>query len=308
MKSRILTCFLIGLTALFIGCNKEGNSSDAGSGGGGGGGSSSSSGEIIIGHVASLTGDTATFGVSSDEGHPPGPRRDQQSRRRARPEDQGHHRRRPLAARRGQDRRQKLITRDKASSRSSARSRRSRSIAIAPVCAGRKIPMLSPGSTNPKVTEVATTSSAPASSTRSRARPWRGSRWIRTEARAEEVRHPLPRQQRLRRGPARVLQRRREEGAAGRSSPTRLHREERRRLHAASSPRSRQANPDAIFVTGYYTEAGPDRRAGARAGHHRPADRRRRVGQRPDGEDRQAGDRTAATSRTTTPPTRTARR
>src|SRR6478735_698475 len=35
---------------------------------GGGGRSASNSSEIVIGHFASMTGDTATFGVSADEG------------------------------------------------------------------------------------------------------------------------------------------------------------------------------------------------------------------------------------------------
>src|SRR5207248_1615825 len=35
---------------------------------GGGGASSSTTGDINIGHFASMTGDTATFGVSADEG------------------------------------------------------------------------------------------------------------------------------------------------------------------------------------------------------------------------------------------------
>jgi hypothetical protein len=34
---------------------------------GGGRQSSSSTGDILIGHFASMTGDTATFGVSADE-------------------------------------------------------------------------------------------------------------------------------------------------------------------------------------------------------------------------------------------------
>src|SRR6185437_15140343 len=55
------TC-LAGLAATLAlalaGCNKTGSSNS----------SSANSNEIVIGHVASLTGDTATFGVSADEG------------------------------------------------------------------------------------------------------------------------------------------------------------------------------------------------------------------------------------------------
>ena len=40
----------------------------------------------------------------------------------------------------------------------------------------------------------------------------------------------------------------------------------------------KSTNPDAILVPGYYTEVGPDRRAGAAAGHHGAAVRRRWLG------------------------------
>src|SRR6476469_625771 len=48
-----------------VGCDRD---AGGGSGGGAGGRSTSSTGDILIGHFASMTGDTATFGVSADEG------------------------------------------------------------------------------------------------------------------------------------------------------------------------------------------------------------------------------------------------
>src|SRR5690349_10386382 len=61
MPKRFLSLLtLLACSLALAGCNRGE--------GGGGGSSSSSTGDIVIGHVASLTGDTATFGVSSDEG------------------------------------------------------------------------------------------------------------------------------------------------------------------------------------------------------------------------------------------------
>src|SRR5437868_117800 len=48
---------LLAITLAIVGCKKDGN-----------GASSSSGGTIVFGHVASKTGDTATFGLSADEG------------------------------------------------------------------------------------------------------------------------------------------------------------------------------------------------------------------------------------------------
>jgi len=125
--------------ASLIGCYKNG-------------GSSSNSNDVVIGHVASLTGDTATFGVSADEGI-----------RLALDE---------VNSKGGVLGKQvKVITEDDRSLSDEAKTAcnklitkdhvcailgeiaSSRSIAIAPVCEDAKIPMLSPGSTNPKVTQ-----------------------------------------------------------------------------------------------------------------------------------------------------------
>ena len=136
---------LLVVTAVaFVGCKNE----QSGSGGG-----DSGSGDIIIGQVASLTGDTATFGVSSDEGL-----------RLALDEinKTGILNGRKIKVITEDDRSlpdeaktatEKLITRDKAVA-IIGEIASSRSIAMAPVAQDSKVPMLSPGSTNPKVTEV----------------------------------------------------------------------------------------------------------------------------------------------------------
>jgi len=128
----LLCCF-----ALPAGCNK--------SGGGGSGG------DIKIGHVASLTGDTATFGVSAEEGI-----------RLALDEvnAKGGALGRKIAVLTEDDRSlpdeaktaaNKLITRDRCVALLGEIAS-SRSIAMAPVADDSQVPMLSPGSTNPKVT------------------------------------------------------------------------------------------------------------------------------------------------------------
>src|SRR3954447_1731609 len=119
------------------GCNKSG------SGNGGG--------DITIGHVASLTGDTATFGVSAEEGIRLA--LDEVNAKggvlgkkvKVLTEDD---RSQPDEAKTAAN---KLITRDKAVALLGEIAS-SRSIAMAPVADDAKVPMLSPGSTNPKLT------------------------------------------------------------------------------------------------------------------------------------------------------------
>ncbi len=140
----VLSIALSGLIAL-AGCKKENSPSGGMSG-------TSSTDAILIGHVASMTGDTATFGVSADEGI-----------RLALDEinKAGGVMGRPVKVITEDDRSladeaktacNKLITRDKVVA-VLGEIASSRSIAIAPVCEDAKIPMLSPGSTNPKVTQ-----------------------------------------------------------------------------------------------------------------------------------------------------------
>jgi branched-chain amino acid transport system substrate-binding protein len=120
---------------------------------GGGSGSASSANEIVIGHFASMTGDTATFGTSSDEGI-----------RLALDEinAKGGVLGKPVRVLTEDDRSQadeaktaasKLINQDHVIALLGEISS-SKSIAAAPVAQEAKIPMVSPGSTNPKVTEM----------------------------------------------------------------------------------------------------------------------------------------------------------
>ena len=139
----LLALGVLSLTAMPPGCDRD--RSD--------GGSTSSSSEILIGHYASMTGDTATFGVSADEGI-----------RLAMAEINaaGGVLGKPVRVITEDDRSnndeaktavQKLINRDKVVALLGEIAS-SRSIAGAPVAQEAEIPMLTPGSTNPKVTEV----------------------------------------------------------------------------------------------------------------------------------------------------------
>ena len=139
---RIVTAAVAALCSvlLVLGCNRH--SAD-----------NTNAPEIVIGHVASLTGDTATFGVSSDEGIRlaldeinNGPKVLGKPIRLITEDDRSQ----PDEAKTATE---KLITRDHAVA-ILGEIASSRSIAMAPVCQDAKIPMLSPGSTNPKVTEV----------------------------------------------------------------------------------------------------------------------------------------------------------
>ena len=129
----------LGLGLAAPGCKKDGAAADGT--------------EIKIGHYASMSGDTATFGQSADKGAKLA-------------EDEIN------AAGGVLGKKVKLITEDDRSVSSEARTAAnklitrdrvvallgeiasSRSIAAAPVAQQAKIPMLSPGSTNPKVTEA----------------------------------------------------------------------------------------------------------------------------------------------------------
>jgi branched-chain amino acid transport system substrate-binding protein len=142
MRTAFIPCLsIIAMLSLGIaGCDK-GKSGD------------NSTGEIVIGHVASMTGDTATFGTSCDEGI-----------RLALDEvnKTGVLGGRKIKVETADDRSlpdeaktatELLITRNNVVA-ILGEIASSRSIAMAPVAQDNKIPMLSPGSTNPKVTEV----------------------------------------------------------------------------------------------------------------------------------------------------------
>ena len=109
--------------------------------------------EVVVGQVASLTGDTATFGVSADEGVRlaldeinSGQKVLGKPVRVVTEDDRSLPDEAKTAA-------EKLVTRDRVVA-VVGEIASSRSIALAPVCQDAKVPMLSPGSTNPKVTEV----------------------------------------------------------------------------------------------------------------------------------------------------------
>jgi branched-chain amino acid transport system substrate-binding protein len=142
------TSFLVLVAAITLaGCKEEGG------GTGGGGGATTASGDVIrIGHYGSMTGPTATFGTSTDEGI-----------RLALDEinaigvlgkkvevltedDQS----KPTEAVSAVE---KLINRDKAVA-IIGEVASSNSLAAAPVCQSAGVPMLTPASTNPKVTET----------------------------------------------------------------------------------------------------------------------------------------------------------
>lgn len=120
-------------TAGFAGCKKE------------------TSNDIVIGHVASLTGDTATFGVSAEEGirlaldeiNAKGGVLGKKVKVLTE-DDQSKPDEAKTAA-------SKLVTRDKVVA-VLGEIASPRSIPMVPVVEDAKVPMLSPGSTNPKVT------------------------------------------------------------------------------------------------------------------------------------------------------------
>ena len=145
MSCRSLAAFLLLiLVTLGVGCDQN-------TGGGGAGGSAGDT--IKIGHVASKTGDTATFGVSADEGI-----RLAMDEINAKGGILGGKKVEVITeddrslADEAKTVANKLITRDKVVA-IIGEIASPRSIAIAPICEDNKVPMLSPGSTNPKVTE-----------------------------------------------------------------------------------------------------------------------------------------------------------
>src|SRR5687768_12474694 len=167
MLARFATASLAVLTLALAGTLAGG--CDGGSDGG-----SADASEILIGHVASLNGDTATFGTSADEGIKLAVEEINAAggvlgkKIVIKTEDD---RSLPDEAKTAAN---KLITRDKVVALLGEIAS-NRSLAMAPEAQAAGVPMLSPGSTNPRSRKWATTSSAPASSTRSRERRWRTS-------------------------------------------------------------------------------------------------------------------------------------
>jgi branched-chain amino acid transport system substrate-binding protein len=141
MTRRTFAAAMICIAACLAGCD-SGSSSEV----------NSNSNEILIGQVASLSGDTATFGKSSDEGarlaldeiNAKGILGGKKIRLITEDDRSVGDEAKTAAS--------KLITKDNVVA-IIGEIASSRSIAMAPVCEDAKIPMLSPGSTNPKVTK-----------------------------------------------------------------------------------------------------------------------------------------------------------
>lgn len=150
MLRRLILCLAVGVgMATLSGC--PGGDSGTVSGGGSGGGGSSS-GTIPIGYYGDLTGDTATFGTSTKEGvelavdeinqDPP-----LGKKLEIRPEDdQGKSEQAVSVV-------TKLVSQD-AVVAVLGEVASSNSLAAAPVCQREQVPMITPASTNPQVTEV----------------------------------------------------------------------------------------------------------------------------------------------------------
>jgi branched-chain amino acid transport system substrate-binding protein len=229
---------------------------------GGDGSGSSSTGDIVIGHVASKTGDTATFGVSADEGI--------------------HLALDEINANGGVlGRKIKINTEDDRSLGDEAKTAvnklitqdhvvailgeiaSSRSIAMAPICEENKIPMLSPGSTNPKVTQDPSTGKPYEYVFRNCfIDPFQGT------AVATFAMNPKPKGQGLKRF-AVLFPNNSDYGVGlkdffinavkskgGEITGVEAYAEKTDTDFRAQLTKLKGANPEAIFVSGYYTEAG----------------------------------------------------
>ncbi|MBL8962791.1 MAG: ABC transporter substrate-binding protein [Phycisphaeraceae bacterium] len=155
--ARAAAVVMVGLS--LVGCGKSEGGAGGGSGGGGKGAAGASNtndqgtGDIVIGHYASLTGAEATFGISTDNGIKMAvAERNQAGGVRGRPirlityDNQG----KPQES-------QTVVTRLIESDRVVAvlgEVASSRSLAGAPICQRKGVPMVSPSSTNPDVTSV----------------------------------------------------------------------------------------------------------------------------------------------------------
>jgi branched-chain amino acid transport system substrate-binding protein len=149
--ANILAVAAAAALGLTVGCKKPNNS--AGESGSGAGGTAAGENAIIVGEYASLTGSEATFGNSSHEGT-------QLAIDELNQNGGVLGRKFVLKTEDTQSKQQesaivvkKLISREKAIA-ILGEVASSRSLEAAPICQANKIPMISPSSTNPKVTEV----------------------------------------------------------------------------------------------------------------------------------------------------------
>ena len=142
MKSRLLSyAFIFFTLIILVSCNKQGD------------GPKQESNEIVIGEFGSLTGTTATFGISTRNGIDLAIEEVNQAGgvlgkkiRVIVEDDQG----KPEEA---QTVVTKLINKDRVVA-VLGEVASSRSLAAAPVCQNNRIPMITPSSTNPKVTQI----------------------------------------------------------------------------------------------------------------------------------------------------------
>ena len=289
---RLQVALAIGGLGLGLACGSDES-------GGGAGGKE----PIRVGHVASLTGDTATFGQSTDRGM-----------RMALEEinAKGGVLGRPLELLTEDDRSiteeartaaQKLLQRDQVVALLGEVAS-SRSLAAAPEAQRAQVPMISPGSTNPKVTEVGDYIFRVCFID-----PFQGTvmaRFAAEELKVEEGRDPARLQAGLLGRPRRLLPQ--DVHRARRRDRRRraLHERRHRLPRAAHDDPRREARRD--LRARLLHRGRPDREAGARARHQRAAARRRRLGLGEDARDRRRARSRATTSRTTTRPTPTARR
>lgn len=154
-RSVLLTSGLMAVSLLLSGCGEGGGGGGGatGTGGGAGGASGASGGTIKIGEYASLTGKEATFGQSSHNGTLLAVEEVNKGggvlgrKLELKTEDTQSKAGEPATVVR------KLITRDQVVA-VLGEVASSRSLEAAPIAQQFKVPMISPSSTNPKVTEV----------------------------------------------------------------------------------------------------------------------------------------------------------
>lgn len=154
----IAACALLTSVVLLNGCKGGSGGGDEAGGtstataGGGGSGATRSAGDILVGEYGSLTGDTATFGTSTDKGIKLAIQKINSS---------GGELGRRLQAIVKDDRSnndaagpavESLISQNVVAVLGEVAS--TRSLRGAPICQDHKIPMITPASTNPKVTQV----------------------------------------------------------------------------------------------------------------------------------------------------------
>ncbi|HTE20838.1 MAG TPA: ABC transporter substrate-binding protein [Armatimonadota bacterium] len=147
MLRKLLLCLgVAAVTSALAGCPPSGG------GGAGGGGGSAGSGPILVGYYGDLTGGTATFGISTREGIDLAVDEINQKPPLGRPleirgeDDQGKSEQAVSVV-------TKLITQDQVVA-VLGEVASSNSLAAAPVCQQNNIPMITPASTNTKVTQV----------------------------------------------------------------------------------------------------------------------------------------------------------